>query len=210
MIKCIIFDCDGTLVDSEYLGHLAMEIQLQKSGIKESALEMMAKHRGGKLDEIVCSLEEKHNVVLGDNFIASYRICVEKLFKRELKEIEGVTALLNNIELPICIATGGPMAKISQSLSITNLKRFFGDNIFSSYEVNSWKPAPDLFLHAANAMGVKPAECLVVDDSPIGIEAALRAKMKAVFYNPSSLDIPHSNVVTITKMQELLSTLIPR
>lgn len=203
MIQCIIFDCDGTLVDSEYLGHLAMEIQLREIGVEDSASRIMAEHRGGKLADITQSLEQRHNILLDKYFIQAYRKCMAELSHRELQEIEDITEVLSKIEQPICVASGGPMAKIELSLSLTNLKRFFGNNIFSSYEVNSWKPDPDLFLHAANAMNVEPEHCIVVEDSPIGIEAALSANMTAVFYNPSGFDVPEG-AISIEKMQELL------
>lgn len=204
MNKCIIFDCDGTLVDSEYLSHKAMEIQLREIGIEDSASRMMEEHRGGKLAGIILSLEHKHDVQLDKLFTQGYRECVADLFHKELQEIDGVTEVLSKIEQSICIASGGPLAKIELSLKLTNLKRFFSDNIFSSYEVNSWKPDPDLFLHTANAMNVSPEHCIVVEDSPIGVEAALSANMTAVFYNPSGFDVP-KGAISIKKMQELLT-----
>ncbi len=206
-IDCIIFDCDGTLVDSEYLGHLAMEIQLREIDVEDSASRMMAEHRGGKLGEIAKSLEDKHKVKLDKNFIDAYRECMAELSRNELQEIEGVTDLLEKIKYSICVASGGPIAKIELSLSLTNLKRFFGDNIFSSYEVNSWKPDPELFLHAARAMNVQPEQCVVVEDSPIGVKAALAANMTPIFYNPMGFDVPEG-VISIKYMCELPSAIV--
>ena len=203
----IIFDCDGTLVDSEYLGHYALEIKLRDMGIEEHASKIMAEHRGGKLTNITRSLEIKHDIVLDDDFILSFRKLLVELFNNELKEIKGVTKALQKITKPICVASGGPLEKIEQSLSITKLKRFFGDNIFSSYEVNSWKPEPGLFLHAAEEMSFKPEQCVVVEDSPIGIEAALAANMTPIFYDPLNLTLPFKGVMTIKHMRELESAL---
>jgi HAD superfamily hydrolase (TIGR01509 family) len=209
-INCIIFDCDGTLVDSEYLGHLALETQLREIGVEESASKLMAKHRGGKLGDIILTLEKKHGITLDDDFILPFRKRLEMLFANELKEIDGITLVLEaleKIESPICVASGGPVAKIEQSLSLTNLKRFFGENIFSSYEVNSWKPDPELFLHAARAMNVQPKQCVVIEDSPIGVKAALAANMTPVFYNPMGFDVPEG-VISIKHMRELPSRII--
>ena len=201
--RLIIFDCDGTLVDSEYLGHLAMEVQLHEVGVEDSASRIMAEHRGGKLGEIISSLEIKHGVVLNEEFVQAYRKRMADFSNKELKEIEGVTEVLGKITQSMCVASGGPIPKIELSLALTNLKQFFGYNIFSSYEVNSWKPDPNLFLHAAKAMNVAPEQCIVVEDSPIGVEAALSANMTAIFYNPLGLDVP-KGVTSIKNMAELV------
>jgi len=205
MIKCIIFDCDGTLVDSEYLCNLGLEIKLRELQIEESAHEMMIQYRGGKLSEILKSLELKHNIVLDESFVTSYRVLVETLFEKKLKPIDGVINTLEKLDLPICVASSGPLKKIEKSLSLTNLKHFFNDNIFSSYEVNSWKPEPGLLLHAAEKMGFPPDQCAVVEDSQIGIHAAIAANMSAMLYDPLNLNIKDSRVRSIKQMSELHS-----
>lgn len=208
MIKCLLFDCDGTLVDSEYLGHLALEMHLRTVDIEVSASKLMAQHRGGKLGDIIKSLEKEHNKILDEDFILGFRKEISQLFENELQAIEGINEALKQINLPICVASGGPRAKIEQSLGLTNLKHYFGDNIFSSYEVNSWKPDPYLFLHAANVMGFLPKHCAVIEDSPIGVEAALAANMIPIFYNPSALQVPEGNVVSINHMRELQGAIL--
>jgi len=171
--KCIIFDCDGTLVDSEYLCNLGLEVKLREMGIEDSASDMMIRYRGGKLGHIIESLEKKHSIALGKDFESSYREIVEKLFQKELKPVTGVTEVLEKLRIPCCVASSGPIKKINQALEITQLKRFFGENIFSSYIVGSWKPDPGLFLYAAEKMGYLPEECLVIEDSMTGIQAAV-------------------------------------
>ncbi len=164
---------------------------------------MMVKYRGAKLARIVKSLEEKHQIVLDDNFILSYRTLVEELFEENLKPIEGVIKVLENINLSICVASSRPIKKVEQTLSLTGLKSFFNGNLFSSYEVGSWKPEPDLFLHVAKEMGFSPKECAVVEGSPLGIEAALAAKMYPIFYNPKSFYKSIRGSTTIKHMGEL-------
>ncbi|MFV1983102.1 MAG: HAD-IA family hydrolase [Thiohalomonadales bacterium] len=207
MIKCIIFDCDGTLVDSEYLCNLGLELKLREIQIEESAHEMVIKYRGGKLSEILKSLELKYNIVLDEDFVTSYRALVETLFENNLKPIDGVINTLEKLNLPKCVASSGPLKKIEKSLSLTNLKQFFNDNIFSSYEINSWKPEPELFLHAAEKMGFRPNQCAVVEDSQIGIHAAIAANMLPIFYDPLNLNIKDSRVRIIKKMRELHSVI---
>ncbi len=203
MIKCILFDSDGTLVDSEYLGHVTMEGMLGEQGIVESAAEMMSNFRGAQLAKIVESLEQKHQISLGESFIVSYRHALEKLFEQKLKPVEGVSEALENIPQPICVASGGPIRKINKALSLTNLEGFFKGNIFSSYEIDSWKPEPDIFLHAAQQMGFAPEECAVVEDSAVGIQAALAANMQPVIYDPLNNYGTFEGVITIRRMKEL-------
>jgi len=116
MIKCIIFDCDGTLVDSEYLCNLGLEMMLENYGIDSSATEMMERYRGGKLAAILQDIESEHQIILKDNFVTSYRILVDELFEKELRPCEGVDKALNGILLPKCVASSGPLDKIKKAL----------------------------------------------------------------------------------------------
>ncbi|ASP39126.1 hypothetical protein CHH28_10735 [Bacterioplanes sanyensis] len=116
MIKCIIFDCDGTLVDSEYLCNLALEIKLREYGIDASAEEMMKQFRGGKLANILEILESDHQIELRDDFIPSYRSLVDELFEQQLQPCKGVQEMLREIELPKCVASSGPLEAVSQLL----------------------------------------------------------------------------------------------
>ena len=153
MIKCIIFDCDGTLVDSEFLCNLGLEILLKDYGVKASAQTMMEEFRGGKLADILKAIEEEYNITLKDDFVPVYRDLVEELFEKDLKPSKGVFEFLQNNQLPVCVASSGPIKKMKKSLTVTGLISYFDDNLFSAYEINSWKPEPDLFLHAATRMG---------------------------------------------------------
>ncbi|ROS05531.1 HAD superfamily hydrolase (TIGR01509 family) [Sinobacterium caligoides] len=184
MIKCIIFDCDGTLVNSEYLCNLALEIKLKEYGVESSANEMMQRFRGGKLANILETLENDHQIKLGEDFVPLYRSLVENLFEQKLKPCEGVSEMLQEIALPKCVASSGPIEKINKALSLTGLTEHFIGNIYSSYIVGSWKPDPGIFLHAARDMGFRPDECAVVEDSPLGITAAQSAGMYPVLYDP--------------------------
>lgn len=94
----------------------------------------------------------------------------------------GVIEMLETTNFTKCIASRGPILKIRHALQVSRLAPFFGDNIFSSYEVGSWKPEPGLFQFAANTMGYLPNQCIVVEDSEIGIQAATAAGMKAFHY----------------------------
>ena len=105
-------------------------------------------------------------------------------FRRELRAVEGIHAALDAIRLPTCVASSGPPEKIRLSLELTGLLPRFDGRIFSAYEVGSWKPDPGLFLHAAEAMGVPPDECAVVEDSVPGVRAGVAAGMRVFAYAP--------------------------
>ena len=191
-VKCVLFDCDGTLVDSELLGNVALERQLALAGIVESAAAITARFRGHKLADMLAALQSSHGVSLPPDFVDRYRERAAALFETDVVPMPGVVDLLARLDLPMCIASNGPLAKIRQNLRVAGLARHFGDRLFSAYEVGAWKPDPGLFLHAARAMGVAPGDCVVVDDSAAGIEAAGRAGMRALWFLPHGTppDVP--------------------
>lgn len=203
-MKLVIFDCDGTLVDSELLCNLALEDQLSELGLKCSADELLAKYRGGKLASIISSLENEFSMTFPKSFESEYRSKVNELFDKELVANDGVQEVLNSLTIPFCIASSAPREKIERALYVTGLSKYFENNIFSSYEVGSWKPEPDLFLYAANAMKVKPEYCAVVEDSLLGLKAANQAKMKSIYYTPEATEVSGLADVQIQHMSELL------
>ncbi|MYH14047.1 MAG: HAD-IA family hydrolase [Gammaproteobacteria bacterium] len=209
MIKGIIFDCDGTLVDSELLCNRALVMMLNQYGIREDEHDLMKRFRGGKLAEILSALKERHQVQFNEQFVDEYRAQVDALFVDHLQPIDGVVEVLDNLSIPFCVASNGPKAKIQRALSLTGLSQYFDNCVFSSYEIGSWKPDPTLFLHASDAMNVNPEECLVVEDSEAGILAANRAGMQACLFDVSGdLEVdPACQYQRIRTMQELAALL---
>lgn len=94
------------------------------------------------------------------------------MFKTDLKPVEGVPELLDKITVPYCVASSGPREKLQLSLTVTNLIGKFENRIYSSYDIGSWKPNPEIFLYAAKEMGFKANECAVIEDSVAGVKAA--------------------------------------
>lgn len=203
-MKLVIFDCDGTLVDSEFLCNLALEHQLAEIGVECKAKALLDKFRGCKLACIFASLESEFSISLPASFESEYRCKVSALFDEHLKPNAGVKAVLESLSIPFCIASSAPREKINRALRVTGLESYFSNNIFSSYEVGSWKPEPHLFLHAANEMGFNPEDCCVVEDSLLGLEAATKAKMQAVYYAPKVKEQNHFGAVQIQNMSELV------
>lgn len=177
----VIFDLDGTLVDSEKLCNQAL-IDLLPF-VTDSVENLILAYRGKKLATILANIEIKFGEKLPTDFEVTYRRRVDELFQLHLQPITGVPEMLEALDYPCCIASSGPMTKIRQALAVTGLADYFGNNLFSSYDVGSWKPEPGLFLHAAQTMRFSPEQCVVIEDSDLGIEAAQLAGMLALKYS---------------------------
>lgn len=165
---CVIFDLDGTLVDSEGLCNQAFLDLLPD--VDDGVETLTQRYRGRKLSQIIADLEARLARSLPGDFEKTYRERVAELFATELRPMPGVPDMLDALAHPCCIASSGPLPKIRQALEVSRIQQYFGDNLFSSYEIKSWKPDPGLFLHAASSMGFSPAMCVVVEDSDMGIE----------------------------------------
>ncbi len=209
-VDAILFDCDGTLVDSEELAIGLLVEMAAEHGAHMTAADALEQFRGTQLSDCVTHFE----ALLGSNlpaaFVSDYRTRMTARFREELQPIEGALELVQALELPMCIASNGPREKVELSLSLTGLLPFFRDHIYSSYDVGVWKPAPDLFLHAASSMGVDPQRCAVVEDSMPGIEAGLAAGMTVYAFQPHERDpaIP-AGVTIVTRLADLLPLLSP-
>lgn len=182
VIRAIIFDLDGTLVDSELIAAETLASLLPEIGL--DGAEIAARYRGWRFATILSELGKSTDRPLDDAFIATYRAAAGHRYERELKAFPGVHAALEALDLPIAIASSGPPEKIARALAITGLARFFPRHAYSAYTLNSWKPEPALFLHAAGALGYPAGDVLVVEDSGVGLEAARRAAMRAVLHDP--------------------------
>lgn len=178
----VIFELDGTLVDSEKLGARALQELLP--GLNDTVDELVIRYRGWKLAEILRDIERRNALFLAEDFEPAYRHRSGELFASDLRPMEGVQAMLEELAQPCCIASSGPPAKIAQALALTGLAPYFGNRVLSAYLVGSWKPEPGLFLHAAKAMGYAPQRCVVVEDSTVGLDAAAAAGMRALHCMP--------------------------
>ena len=181
---CVIFDCEGTLVDSEILCCRALSSVFGQFGAYLSVEQAKSHFVGGKLADILNDTQQRLglNVSL-DKLEPLYRKMLKDLFEKELKPMEGVLDTLNFLDkkgISYCVVSNGPRDKIEHALALTGLDTFFKGKMFSAFDTNSWKPEPDLILYSAMNMGYRVSECLYVDDTPKGLEAGLRAGMKTI------------------------------
>jgi HAD superfamily hydrolase (TIGR01509 family) len=176
--ELVIFDCDGVLVDSEELGTRALLASAAEIGVTLPLEEAAERFRGAKMADCVAVIEERLGRPTPSDFVAQVRRRMAEAFTSELRPVAGVEAALARIDLVKCVASSGPREKIRLSLSVTGLVDYFQDRIFSSYDIDSWKPDPDIFLHAARTLGVSPSQAAVVEDSAMGVRAGIAAGMR--------------------------------
>ena len=181
--ECIIFDCDGVLVDSEVINNRVLLEMASEYGVTMDLSEAVEEFSGIRIKEGIKILEKRASRPFPLDFEQLFRAKTYEIFKTEMKAVEGVSSLLAGLTVPFCVASSGPVEKIKLNLTVTGLIPFFPDNrIFSGYDINSWKPDPGIFLYAAAQMGFAPAVCAVVEDSKAGIIAAVKGGFKAFGY----------------------------
>ena len=205
---CVIFDLDGTLVDSESQSNQAFLDLLPE--IDEPVTALIERYRGMRLAPVLADLENRLCRRLPDDFQAAYRSRVSELFDQRLEAMPGAKEMLDSLSCAYCIASAGPPEKIRQSLKLSGLAPYFGERVFSSYEVGSWKPEPGLFLHAAGMLGFPPDRCIVVEDSDPGLIAANAAGMRAIHFAPdgsaSTIDC-HARTGSLLKVPRFIEEL---
>ncbi|CEP36753.1 HAD family hydrolase [Halomonas sp. AOP13-D3-9] len=184
---CLLFDCDGTLVDSEILLAEVMGDILPEFGLPFSARQYMDEFRGVRFQTIVQTLESRFQALEEDTFSqleAGMRTRMEARMRAELVAIPGMSNALEQLSShPKAVVSNGPERKIRCALESTDLGHHFADRLFSAYTLNVWKPDPELYRKAATAMGYLPQACVVIDDAAVGVEAGLAAGMHVIHLN---------------------------
>lgn len=199
---CVIFDLDGTLVDSETIGTEALVELLPDLDIPIETL--IDDYRGQKMADILADVERRLNRELPEGFEHTYRDHASARLRTHLKPMPGVVEMLGQLSQPLAVASSAPPAKIRLALEVCDIDHHFGDKVFSCYDINAWKPNPSIYLHTAQAMGVPPERCIVVEDSDVGVAAALGAGMRVLRYR-----FPHDlpEVIEFHEMRQLPSLL---
>jgi HAD superfamily hydrolase (TIGR01509 family) len=159
-----------------------MADMVQPHGLALSAAAALDAFRGRKLADCVMEMEAQLGRKLPEGFIAEFRQRQAEALERELVAVEGVADALAALLVPTCVASNATREKVRLSLGLTGLLEHFGDRIFSAYDVGAFKPDPGLYLHAAEAMGVLPERCAVVEDSVAGARAGIAAGMRVLGY----------------------------
>ncbi|OEJ95016.1 HAD family hydrolase [Streptomyces thermolilacinus] len=186
----VIFDNDGVLVDSEPLSNAILAGYLTELGHPTTYEDSLRDYMGGAMHRVHDTILERTGQRLPDDFDATFHARVFAAFERDLTAVGGVTDVLGKLTadgVPYCVASSGSHERIRVGHRKTGLDLWFTpDVVFSSQDVGRGKPAPDLFLHAAQRMGVAPDRCVVIEDSALGIQAARAAGMDVYAFTAMS------------------------
>lgn len=187
----IIFDLDGTLVDSETLANRVFYEQLVELGL-DARFDLARVTRDFTGLTVRNCLALAYDVYglppVPEGFTAALREATYASYREALVPIPGVPAMLQQLDKPKCVASSSAPDKIAFSLALTGLSSHFGDNLFSVHHVAAPKPAPDVYLYAAEKMGHAPARCAAIEDSLPGATAGIRAGMTVYAYRPDGDD----------------------
>lgn len=184
MSKLIIFDCDGVLVDSEYLSSKIYAESLTSLGYPITTEETIRKFTGVNVEtarQII--FEETGNDISLEKLSSLHSLVLHSLENQLTPLIKPIFTLIDKMKWSCCVASSSTRCHVVRCLELTKQIDFFHDkSLFTSQQVQRGKPAPDLFLFAASQMGFSPKDCLVIEDSPAGIEAALSAGMEVISF----------------------------
>lgn len=174
----VIFDCDGVLIDSEVISARMLVTELADYGVSIDLPYVTRTFLGRSYPTVLREVRTTFGVTLPDRFEADYRARLLAAFATDLRIMPGVAGVIAGLQVPYCLATSSSPERLAHSMALTQLACLFTGRCFTASMVARGKPAPDLFLHAAQTMGVPPARCLVIEDSETGLRAGLAAGMQ--------------------------------
>ena len=185
-LDLVIFDCDGVLVDSEVISCRAHAATLTRHGYPITDEQVLHRFLGVSDREARLIIETEMGRKLPDDFDAQVKEATLKFYAGDLKAIAHVADAIAAIDLPKCVASSGTPEKIRHGLDCAGLYEQLAPHIFSAAQVTRGKPAPDLFLFAAEQMRAQPARCLVIEDSVPGVTGAVAAGMTVLGFHGGS------------------------
>jgi len=174
--RAIIFDFDGVLADSEVLSNSVLAEIVTELGVPMTVDDAYRAFMGKRLSEVIEAIERVVGRKLPPDFADSYQVRTFDAFRRDLKPIDGAREFIEVWgEVPRCIASSSSPERLALSLEVLKMTSLFAGRVFSASNVARGKPHPDIFLHAAEQLGVQPADCIVIEDSVGGVTAGCAA-----------------------------------
>jgi HAD superfamily hydrolase (TIGR01509 family) len=175
--ELIVFDCDGVVADSEVLACSCLRDVLAEYGVPVTMEDIFDRFLGRSFAAVAGYYREATGESLPDRFTAAYRQRLFSAFAASLKPVPHVATALGRLGMPFCLASSSDRERIALTLAVTGLSGHFGERVFNAAMVANGKPAPDLFLLAAERMSARPERTLVVEDTVSGVRAGKAAGM---------------------------------
>lgn len=209
----VIFDCDGTLVDTEYLNLLATTQVLAEEGLEQFDLAYGYKHfLGYKFQDSLDRIAADTGYAFPPDMSRRYIEKVQALAPLHFKPVEGALELVRFVRergVQICVASNGEKKNVLTSVKMAELDTLFpAGSVFAASDVEIPKPAPDLFLHAAHKTGVAPDRCLVIEDSRVGVQAGKAAGMTVWGFTGTHADEDHGHALRAAGADQIFDRLI--
>jgi HAD superfamily hydrolase (TIGR01509 family) len=180
-LAALIFDFDGVIADSEALANMVLAEFVTDLGHATSLDDSLEHYSGRRWDDAMAAIQSAVGKLLPASFSDDLKAAVLDRFRTDLKEVSGARKFIERFSgIPRCIASSSSIDRLQLCLSVLDLAQEFGSMVFSAEMVSRGKPHPDIFLLAADRLGVPPGACLVIEDSASGIRAAVAAGMTAV------------------------------
>lgn len=197
-IKGVIFDSDGTLVDSERIAARLLWEMLTSRGIDLPEHEVLDRFRGVQFAVFAARLAEEYPGFEAEPFMRQFRVDSLVRFAQGMAPMPGALDFVRSLHVPKCVASNGPRVKIETCLGTAGLLEYFHGRIVSAYEVQAWKPAPGLIVEAAKVLQLPPHQCLLIEDSHAGVEAGLAAGVWVAGYGEEDFS-PYLNDARFTR-----------
>ena len=202
----VIFDCDGVVVDSERLVFEVFGSFIRSLGVHLSDAETREQFLGRSLADCMAIVERLRGEPAPPGALERYTAERDRVLSESVQAVEGIRDVLNALTIPYCIASSGGYDKMRITLGATKLMPLFEGRLFSATEVPRAKPAPDIFLFAAERMGASPARTAVIEDTVNGVRAGRAAGMTVFGYvdlTPAERLVEAGAIATFTRMREL-------
>lgn len=205
-VELVIFDCDGVLIDSEVISLTVIRELLQAYDIEIDDGYFTREFLGRSFPRVKETVKRDFGVELPDSFEQQYLGSLMNRFDTDLQPVNGVESIISQLSIPFCVATSSHRERTNRALRATGLWSYFEDAIYTASQVQNGKPAPDLFLFAAEQHGVDPKNCLVIEDSLSGLRAGVAAGMQVWhFQGGSHMPTSISNIVLPPGISRVIS-----
>jgi HAD superfamily hydrolase (TIGR01509 family) len=211
-LPALIFDCDGVLVDSEYLASRVESELIRELGLTLDVEQVHELFLGKTVDGVLDAIGARTGRRPSSAWAYNWAFATAHAFMRELKAVDGVGAAVEELRRRghrMAVASQSPLARVRMSLQVAGLAGQFGEHIYVTSMVARPKPAPDIYLLAAERLGAAPADCVVIEDSPASASAALAAGMRVLGYapGPTAGAMQTAGAQVIRSMHELIAAI---